>query len=73
VPDGYRGEVPKAYVALKPGTSASGDELMEFCRQRLAPFKVPRLVELRPSLPRSAVGKILRRELAAEARQTTVR
>ena len=68
VPDAYKGELPKAYVALKPGASATPDELIAFCRERLAPFKVPRSVELRPSLPRSAVGKILRRELAQEAR-----
>jgi long-chain acyl-CoA synthetase len=68
VPDPYRGEVPRAYVALKPDAEADPEALMAFCRERLAPFKVPRSVEVRHNLPRSAVGKILRRELAQEAR-----
>jgi long-chain acyl-CoA synthetase len=69
VPDAYKGELPKAFVALKPQAEASADELIAFCRQRLAPFKVPKFVEFRTTLPRSAVGKILRRELAQEERK----
>jgi long-chain acyl-CoA synthetase len=66
VPDLYRGETVKAFVVLKPGASATADEIIAFARQHLAPFKVPRAVEFRPSLPKTLIGKILRRELVAE-------
>jgi long-chain acyl-CoA synthetase len=61
-----RGEVPKAYVVLKPGATTTVDELHEFCAQNLASFKLPAVIEIRVSLPRSMVGKVLRRELIAE-------
>lgn len=63
VPVEGKGERVKAYVVLKPGQSASEDEIIEFCRQNLAPHKVPRFVEFRDRLPKSQVGKVLRREL----------
>jgi len=63
VPDSYRGETVKAFVVLQPGTSATADEVMAFCRERLAGYKVPRQVVFRDSLPKSGVGKYLRREL----------
>jgi len=63
VPDPYRGETVKAFVALKDGVTATAEEIMAFCRERLAPYKVPRQVVFRESLPKSAVGKYLRREL----------
>ncbi|MGQ9824728.1 MAG: long-chain-fatty-acid--CoA ligase [Desulfotomaculales bacterium] len=66
VPDPYRGETVKAYIVLKPGETATEDEITEFCRERLAAYKVPRLVEFRAELPKSAVGKLLRRVLVAE-------
>ena len=66
VPHQSRGEVIKAYVVLKPGETAERAELMAWCRQRLANFKVPRHVEFRDSLPKTLVGKILRRSLRAE-------
>ncbi len=66
ISDPYRGETVKAFVVLKPGATATADEIIAFARQHLAPFKVPRLVEFRQSLPKSLVGKILRRELVAE-------
>ncbi len=66
VPDPYRGETVKAYIVLKPGATATSEEIIAFARERLAPFKVPRVVEFRQSLPKSLVGKILRRELVAE-------
>lgn len=69
VPDKYRGETVKAFVVLKPGESMSEEEVIDYCRQKMAAYKVPRLVEFRDSLPVSAVGKILRRELAAEERK----
>lgn len=66
VPDEYRGETVKAYVVLKPRATATADELIAHCRERLAAFKVPRLVELRKSLPTNNVGKILRRSLVEQ-------
>jgi long-chain acyl-CoA synthetase len=63
VPDEYRGETVKAFVVLKEGTEASQDELMAFCRERLAKYKTPASVEFRQKLPKSTVGKVLRREL----------
>jgi long-chain acyl-CoA synthetase len=63
VPDSYRGETVKAFVVLQPGTSATADEIIAFCRERLAAYKVPRQVVFRDSLPKSGVGKYLRRAL----------
>ncbi len=63
VPDPYRGETVKAFVVLQEGSSASVEEIMAFCRERLAAYKVPRLVVFRESLPKSGAGKYLRREL----------
>jgi long-chain acyl-CoA synthetase len=63
VPDQYRGENVKAYVSLKPGKSVTPEELIGHCRERLAAYKYPRIVELIEELPKSASGKILRREL----------
>ncbi len=63
VPDPYRGETVKAFVVLKPGASATGDEVIAFCKERLAPFKVPKQVEFAKDLPKSLIGKVLRREL----------
>lgn len=69
VPDEYRGETVKAYVALKPEymDKVTEEEIIDFCREHLANFKVPRIVEFREELPKSAVGKILRRKLREEA------
>jgi long-chain acyl-CoA synthetase len=68
VPDPVKGEVAKAWVVLKPGTSATEDEVRTYCRERLAPYKVPSRVEFRKELPKTMVGKILRRALAADHR-----
>jgi long-chain acyl-CoA synthetase len=62
-PDPLRGEVPVAFVTLRPGRSLRHRDLLAFCRQHLADFKVPRSVQVRGDLPRSATGKILRRAL----------
>ncbi|MDR7612346.1 MAG: long-chain fatty acid--CoA ligase [Armatimonadota bacterium] len=67
-PDPYKGEVVKAFVVLRPGARATAEEIIEHCRRHLAPFKVPRAVEFRPQLPKSLIGKILRRVLAEEER-----
>jgi long-chain acyl-CoA synthetase len=66
VPDAYHGEVVKACVAFKPGAAAAADELVAFCRESLTDYKVPRLVDIRDTLPMSAVGKILYRVLRDE-------
>ncbi|MCY3904973.1 MAG: long-chain fatty acid--CoA ligase [Caldilineaceae bacterium] len=69
VPDEVRGENVKAYIVLKAGQSSTPEEITEFCREQLAPYKVPRLVDFRDELPKSQVGKILRRVLLEEEKQ----
>ncbi|OLN30939.1 long-chain-fatty-acid--CoA ligase [Desulfosporosinus metallidurans] len=66
VPDLYRGETVKAYIVLQPNTEASEQEFIAFCKTRMAAFKVPRHVEFRDELPRTIVGKVLRRKLVEE-------
>lgn len=66
VPDPHTVEAVKAWVVLYPGQKISEKELRAYCRERLAAYKVPKLVEFRESLPKSNVGKILRRELVAK-------
>jgi long-chain acyl-CoA synthetase len=63
IPDDYRGETVKAWVVLKTGQVLSASDLQVWCRERLAPFKVPTQVEFRTGLPKSSVGKVLKREL----------
>jgi fatty-acyl-CoA synthase len=63
VPDPRWGEAPKALVVLKPGVQATGDEIMEFCRGRLAHYKCPRSIEFMDALPKTGTGKILKKEL----------
>lgn len=67
VPDAYRGETVKAYVSLKPGAEAGERELIDFAKQRMAAYKYPRSVEILAELPKTATGKILRRELRRRA------
>jgi long-chain acyl-CoA synthetase len=67
IPDRYRGETVKALVVLKPGQSATEEEILDFCRKNLAKYKVPSGVEFRQTLPKSTSGKILRRMLRQEA------
>lgn len=69
VHDEYRGESVKAFVVFKEGTQASWEELTAHCRAGLSPYKVPRSWEARGELPKSAVGKVLRRALQEEAVQ----
>lgn len=69
LPDPKSGEAVKAFVQLVPGESASEDEIMAFCRERLAGYKRPRSVEFREALPTSVIGKVLRRVLRDEARE----
>lgn len=66
IPDPYRGETVKAYIVLKEGYTVSEEEFNKYCREHLAAFKVPRVYEFRKELPKTAVGKILRRSLVDE-------
>jgi long-chain acyl-CoA synthetase len=67
MPHGYHGEVVKAFVVLKPNTTVTPDELKAHCTTRLAEYKRPRTIEIRDSLPKSTVGKVLYTKLRAEA------
>lgn len=69
IPDAYRGETVKAYVVLKSGSNITDKELNTYCRNNLAAFKVPRIYEFRDELPKTAVGKILRRKLVDEEKE----
>jgi long-chain acyl-CoA synthetase len=67
IPDSVKGEVAKAWVVLKGNAAATtGEDIRAYCRDRLAPYKVPAQVEFRTELPKTMVGKVLRRVLAAE-------
>ncbi|HMD33996.1 MAG TPA: long-chain fatty acid--CoA ligase [Vicinamibacterales bacterium] len=66
IPDSYHGEVVKACIALRPGTAATREEIVAHCRTGLTEYKIPRQVEIRETLPMSAVGKILYRVLREE-------
>jgi long-chain acyl-CoA synthetase len=63
VPDAYRGETVKVFVVTRPGQTMTAEEVIDFCKEKLAGYKVPKLVEFIDALPKSVVGKILRREL----------
>ncbi len=63
VHDGYRGETVKAFVVVKEGETLTGEEIITYCRENLAPYKVPKMIEFIDELPKSAVGKVLRRKL----------
>ena len=63
VPDKYRGETVKAFIVVKPGENLSEEEVIDHCRENLAAYKIPKLIEFVDELPKSAVGKILRRKL----------
>ncbi|MYL53280.1 long-chain-fatty-acid--CoA ligase [Pontibacillus yanchengensis] len=69
IPDPYRGETVKAYVVLKQHFSLTEEELDQFCRKHMAAYKVPRIYEFRDELPKTAVGKILRRALVDEEKK----
>jgi long-chain acyl-CoA synthetase len=69
VPDPLLVEKIKVYIVLKPGQTATAQEIIEFCKNRLAKYKVPKEVEFRASLPKNMVGKMLRRLLVAEEKR----
>lgn len=66
VPDPYRGETVKAFVVLKDGSKVTQEQIIAWCRGKLAAFKVPRMVEIRTELPKTMVGKVLKRKLIEE-------
>jgi long-chain acyl-CoA synthetase len=63
VPDEKRGETVKAFVVLKEGQTATAEEIIGFCREQQAVYKAPTIIEFRDELPKTMVGKVLRREL----------
>jgi long-chain acyl-CoA synthetase len=63
IPDKYRGETVKAFIVIKEGETLSAEEVTAYCGEKLAAYKVPKVIEFAKNLPKSAVGKILRREL----------
>jgi long-chain acyl-CoA synthetase len=73
IPHDRKGEAPKAWVVLRPGATATVQEIRDACRESLAPYKVPAEVEFCDELPRNLMGKVLRRELRARAATETVR
>ncbi|OFW57981.1 MAG: long-chain fatty acid--CoA ligase [Candidatus Solincola sediminis] len=66
ISDQYRGETVKAFIVLQPGEECSTEELISFCKEKLAAYKVPKIIEFRDELPKSAIGKVLRKILRAE-------
>jgi long-chain acyl-CoA synthetase len=66
IPDPKRGETVKAWVVLKAGEKATADEIRDFCKDKLARYKIPYRIEFRDALPKTMVGKVLRRALAEE-------
>ncbi len=69
VPDPKRGETPKVFVILKPGETLTEQEVKDFCRKSLAPYKVPTHVEFIDELPRTSVGKPMRNALRQQEKQ----
>jgi long-chain acyl-CoA synthetase len=67
MPDEYRGETVRAFIVAKPGEQLTAAELDKWCHERLAAYKVPKEYEFRDSLPKTLVGKVLRRALREEA------
>lgn len=63
MPDAYSGERIKAFVVLKPRMNATADEIIDYCKENLVKYKVPKYVEFVDDLPKSAIGKILRKEI----------
>ena len=72
VPHEYRGETVKSYIVLKENEMTDAQEITEYCRERLAPYKVPRIIEFIETLPKSPIGKILRKDLRALAQKHNI-
>ncbi len=67
VPEAYRGETVAAVIVPRPNAALTAAEIIHFCRERLAAYKVPTIIEFRAELPKTLVGKVLRRQLRQEA------
>jgi len=63
LPDPYRGETVKAFIVTKPGETLTEEEVIGYCKEKLAAYKVPKLVEFMEDLPKSTIGKVVRRKL----------
>jgi long-chain acyl-CoA synthetase len=63
IPDTEKGELAKAYIVPKVGASPSADNVIAYCREHLAAYKVPRAVQFVDDLPKTSTGKVMRREL----------
>ena len=72
IPDAYHSEAVKAWIVLRKGATATAEEIQAHCRETLAAYKIPKQIEFRTSLPKSAVGKVLRRELVREELEKTI-
>jgi long-chain acyl-CoA synthetase len=70
VPDAYRGQVPKAFVALRPDAKVTPEELLRFLKNYVSRIEMPKAVEIRDTLPKTPIGKVSRKELAAEERRS---
>ena len=70
ISDAYRGQVPKAFVTLRPGAQATPAELLRFLKTYVARTEMPKAIEIRASLPKTAVGKVSRKDLAAEEQRS---
>jgi long-chain acyl-CoA synthetase len=71
VQDPYRGETVKAFIVLRDGETATEEEIVAYCKEEMARYKVPKLVEFRKELPKSLIGKVLRRVLMEEEKAKT--
>lgn len=69
IPDPYRGETVKAWIVLRPGETATPEEIREWCQDKLAKYKIPTHIEFRTELPKTMVGKVLRRVLVEEEKK----
>jgi long-chain acyl-CoA synthetase len=72
VQNSYWGESVKAFIVLRVGETATEEEIIAYCKQGMAPYKVPKLVELRKELSKSLIGKVLRRVLMEEEKAKAV-
>ena len=72
LPDAFLGESVKAFIVPRDGTPPTPDEIIEFCREHLVAYKVPKYVECRASLPKTLIGKVLRRALREEEQRRIV-
>jgi long-chain acyl-CoA synthetase len=73
IPDSYRGEAPKAYVKLREGMDAKVSDIMKFLEHKLSKIEMPAEIEFRDELPKTMIGKLSKKELRAEMKQTNAR